>query len=46
MSLDFVRKWGGDIGVTSKPGSGTTFEVVLPAVERPPAGTTLMRIGP
>jgi PAS domain S-box-containing protein len=30
MSLDFVRKWGGDIRVTSAPGRGATFEVVLP----------------
>ncbi len=31
LSLNFVRHWGGDITVTSTPGGGSTFEVVLPA---------------
>jgi PAS domain S-box-containing protein len=32
VSLNSVRKWGGDIRVDSAPGAGATFEVVLPAV--------------
>jgi PAS domain S-box-containing protein len=31
LSLNFVRRWGGDILVTSAPGSGSTFDIVLPA---------------
>ncbi len=31
LSLNFVRHWGGDIAVTSTPGGGSTFEIVLPA---------------
>jgi signal transduction histidine kinase len=31
LSLNFVRRWGGDILVESRPGEGSTFEVVLPA---------------
>jgi PAS domain S-box-containing protein len=30
LSLNFVRRWGGDIHVASRPGEGSTFEVVLP----------------
>jgi PAS domain S-box-containing protein len=32
LSLDFVRRWGGDIVVTSTPGAGSTFAVVFPAL--------------
>ncbi len=31
LSLNFVRRWGGDIVVDSTEGSGSTFDVVLPA---------------
>ncbi len=30
LSLNFVRRWGGDIKVESAVGEGSTFEVVLP----------------
>jgi len=32
LSLNFVRRWGGDLQVTSQPGRGSTFEIVLPAL--------------
>jgi len=32
LSLNFVRRWGGDIHVASEPGIGSTFEIVLPAL--------------
>ena len=32
LSLNFVRRWGGDLQVTSEPGRGSTFEIVLPAL--------------
>jgi PAS domain S-box-containing protein len=31
LSLNFVRRWGGDIQVRSTPGIGSTFEVSLPS---------------
>jgi signal transduction histidine kinase len=32
LSLNFVRRWGGDLHVTSEAGRGSTFEIVLPAL--------------
>ncbi|HSD29336.1 MAG TPA: ATP-binding protein, partial [Vicinamibacteria bacterium] len=31
LSLNFVRRWGGDIVIESEPGRGSTFEIRLPA---------------
>ncbi len=31
LSLNFVRRWAGDITVASVPGAGSVFEVILPA---------------
>ena len=36
LSLNFVRRWGGDILVESVAGKGSTFEVVLPALTPEP----------
>ncbi len=35
VSRGIVNKLGGEISVASKPGSGTTFTVVLPVTDRP-----------
>ena len=32
LSLNAVRRWGGNITVESEPGKGSTFEVVIPAI--------------
>ncbi len=32
LSLNFVRRWGGDITVSSVPGAGSTFDIALPAM--------------
>ncbi len=34
LSLNFVRRWNGDLRVISEPGRGSTFEIVLPALVR------------
>ena len=36
LSLNFVRRWGGDIAVTSAAGEGSTFDMVLPPLEEAP----------
>jgi two-component system NtrC family sensor kinase len=33
LSLNAVRSWGGDIRVESTPGLGSSFEVLLPAIQ-------------
>jgi signal transduction histidine kinase len=33
LSLNAVRRWGGEITVDSSVGQGATFEVVLPALQ-------------
>ena len=41
VSLNAVRKWGGDISVQSVPGHGATFEVILPPVLDQAAGAAV-----
>ena len=33
LSLNFVRRWGGEIRVSSAPGRGSEFELLLPSLE-------------
>jgi PAS domain S-box-containing protein len=42
LSLNFVRKWGGDILVQSVPDQGSTFEIVLPTLS--PAGSQAVAV--
>jgi PAS domain S-box-containing protein len=35
LSLNFVRRWNGDLRVSSEAGRGSTFEIVLPGLVRP-----------
>lgn len=37
LSLNFVRRWGGDILLESSVGKGSTFEIILPALPPPEA---------
>jgi two-component system NtrC family sensor kinase len=37
LSLNCVRRWGGDMRVESTEGQGSTFEVILPALVEIPA---------
>ncbi len=32
LALNFVRQWGGDIQVVSRPGRGSTFTISLPSI--------------
>jgi PAS domain S-box-containing protein len=32
LALNFVRRWGGDIGVADVPGGGAAFDITLPAL--------------
>jgi signal transduction histidine kinase len=32
LSLNFIRRWGGDIVLETSVGSGSTFEIVLPSL--------------
>jgi signal transduction histidine kinase len=32
LSLNFVRRWGGEISVESTVGAGSTFEIALPSL--------------
>ena len=38
ISRDIVRAHGGDLGLRSSPGAGSTFIVKLPATAAPPDG--------
>jgi PAS domain S-box-containing protein len=35
LALNFMRRWGGDISVTSEPGRGSVFELMLPGPAAP-----------
>jgi signal transduction histidine kinase len=34
LSLNFVKRWGGDVLVSTEQGRGSTFEIVLPSLVR------------
>lgn len=41
LSLNAVRRWGGDILIESTPGKGSIFEVILPAIHISSATETI-----
>jgi putative PEP-CTERM system histidine kinase len=45
QAREFIRGAGGDLSVESRPGSGTTFRIRLPIVQRGPAEQTRQQTG-
>jgi PAS domain S-box-containing protein len=40
LSLNFVRRWGGDISVSSEPGTGAIFDIAFPSAASEPTRKT------